>query len=320
MDRDKRWDRLEKAYNALVLSEGIFAKDALSAIDMAYERNENDEFVLPTILENTHCQINDNDTIIMYNFRPDRARELTRAFVTPSFDGFIRKKVIKNLFYMCMTQYDATINEVEVAFPPQTLSNTLGEYIASLDLNQLRIAETEKYAHVTFFFNGGFEAPSRNEDRILIPSPKVATYDLQPEMSANEVSDAVTDQIKSDKYDLIILNFANADMVGHTGKIDAAIKAIETLNTVIPQIVEAVLEKDGQILLTADHGNADYMLDENDNTVTAHSLNEVPLMHISNSPKELKSSGKLADIAPTLLELMNLPIPKEMTGESLLKR
>lgn len=320
MDRDKRWDRLEKAYNALVLSEGIFAKDALSAIDMAYERNENDEFVLPTILENTHCQINDNDAIIMYNFRPDRARELTRAFVTPSFDGFIRKKVIKNLFYMCMTQYDATINEVEVAFPPQTLSNTLGEYIASLDLNQLRIAETEKYAHVTFFFNGGFEAPSRNEDRILIPSPKVATYDLQPEMSANEVSDAVTDQIKSDKYDLIILNFANADMVGHTGKIDAAIKAIETLNTVIPQIVEAVLEKDGQILLTADHGNADYMLDENDNIVTAHSLNEVPLMHISNSPKELKSNGKLADIAPTLLELMNLPIPKEMTGESLLKR
>ncbi len=320
MDRDKRWERVEKAYDAMTLGVSHAAFEAATgcaAVDMAYLRDENDEFVQPT--STGAGVVNDNDAIIMFNFRPDRAREITRAFVDEYFDGFPRKKKIENLKYVCMTQYDATMPNVEIAFPPQTLENTFGDYIATKGLKQLRIAETEKYAHVTFFFNGGVEAPCDGEDRILVPSPKVATYDLQPEMSAPEVTDRVIQQIEKDQYDCIVLNFANADMVGHTGIMEAAVAAIETLNTCVPPIVDAVLAKGGQILLTADHGNADCMLDEDGNVVTAHSLNQVPLVHIAEAPVQLADGGKLADIAPTLLALMGLDIPKEMTGKSLVK-
>lgn len=317
MDRDKRWERVVLAYDAMTLGEGMHASTAAAAVTEAYERDENDEFVKPTVVDGgkTVC---DGDAMIMFNFRPDRAREITRAFVDTEFDGFERKKTINDLYYVCMTQYDAEMPNVNIAYPPQTLKETLGEYLAELGLKQLRIAETEKYAHVTFFFNGGVEAPNDNEDRILIPSPKVATYDLQPEMSAYLVTERVLEEINADKYDVIILNFANADMVGHTGDMNAAIAAIEALDKCVPQIVDAVLAKDGQILLTADHGNADNMLNEDGSVVTAHSLNDVPLLHIANAPIELKS-GKLADLAPTLLDLMGLTIPGEMTGDSLIK-
>lgn len=316
MDRDKRWDRVEKAYDAMTLGQGFSAVTGCAAVDAAYSRDENDEFVQPTVLGSG--TVDDGDAMIMYNFRPDRAREITRAFADPDFDGFTRKKVIKNLKYVCMTQYDASMPNVEVAFPPQTLKNTFGDYIASLGLTQLRIAETEKYAHVTFFFNGGVEAPCKGEDRILVPSPKVATYDLQPEMSAPQVTERVLEQIQSGKYDCIVLNFANADMVGHTGVMEAAVSAVETLDACVPQIVGAVLEQGGQILLTADHGNADCMTDEEGNVVTAHSLNPVPLVHIAKEPRSLAEGGRLCDIAPTMLELMGLSIPPEMTGRSLI--
>ena len=351
MDRDERWERVEKGYNALTLGEGMFANTALEAVELAYARDENDEFVLPTVItigstvdmgtngrtcdfltvtatetsDSTnmprHAQfasVSDGDAVVMFNFRPDRAREITRAFVDENFAGFERKKKISNLFYVCMTQYDATMPNVSVAFLPQSLENTLGEYISGLGLTQLRIAETEKYAHVTFFFNGGVEAPNKNEDRILIPSPKVATYDLKPEMSAYLVTDKVIEIIAEDKYDLIILNFANADMVGHTGIMDAAIKAIEALDECVQKIVDAMLAKNGQILLTADHGNADFMLDEKSNVITAHSTNPVPLVLISSESKELMDGGVLADIAPTLLNIMGLPVPDNMAGHSLI--
>lgn len=316
MDRDKRWERLEKAYDAMTLGEGFHAPTPAVAVSTAYERDENDEFVLPTVIDGA-TSVSDGDAMIMFNFRPDRAREITRAFVDSSFDGFNRKKTITDLCYICMTQYDAEMPNVTLAFPPESLTNTLGEYIADSGLKQLRIAETEKYAHVTFFFNGGVEAPNRNEDRILVPSPKVATYDMQPEMSAYEVTEKVIEAIDTDSYDLIILNFANADMVGHTGVMDAAVKAIEALDKCVPQIVDAVLDKGGQILLTADHGNADVMKDSSGNVVTAHSLNDVPLIHICDQPKSLKPGGRLCDIAPTLLKLMGLEIPREMTGTPL---
>ncbi len=318
MDRDKRWERVQLAYDAMTLGEGLQAADAESALQAAYDRDENDEFVKPSCVDGGH-PVSDGDAMIMFNFRPDRAREITRAFAADEFDGFERKKKIRDLCYICMTQYDAEMPNVQVAFPPQTLKATLGEYLADLGMTQLRIAETEKYAHVTFFFNGGVEAPNRNEDRILIPSPKVATYDMQPEMSAYQVTDQVLAQINSEKYDVIILNFANADMVGHTGIMEAAVAAVEALDKCVPKIVDAVLAKDGQILLTADHGNADSMLDAEGNTVTAHSLNEVPLLHIAKEPCSLKDGGKLADLAPTLLDLMGLAIPDEMTGKSLVK-
>lgn len=318
MDRDKRWERVVLAYDAMTLGEGLKAVSAQAAVTAAYERDENDEFVKPTCVEGGQ-PVKDGDAMIMFNFRPDRAREITRAFVSDDFDGFQRGKKIDDLFYVCMTQYDAEMPNVRIAYPPQTLKATLGEYLADLGLTQLRIAETEKYAHVTFFFNGGVEAPNRNEDRILIPSPKVATYDLQPEMSAYLVTDKVLEEIASDKYDVIILNFANADMVGHTGVMEAAVAAIEALDQCVPKIVEAVLAKDGQILLTADHGNADNMLNEDGSVVTAHSLNEVPLVHIAKKPVQLKDGGKLADLAPTLLQLMGITVPEEMTGESLIK-
>lgn len=334
MDRDKRWERLEKAYDALTLGEGLHAASGSEAVRSAYANELSDEFILPTVCDlgttaqASACTVNDNDSVIFCNFRPDRARELTRAFVDPDFDGFVRKKTVKNLVYVCMTQYDATMPNVEIAFPPQTIHNTLGEYLSACGLTQLRIAETEKYAHVTFFFNGGVEAQNPLEDRILIPSPKVATYDLKPEMSAFEVTDKVIEEIQTGIYDLIILNFANADMVGHTGVFDAAVKAVEALDSCVQKVVDAVLAADGQILLTADHGNADCMLDSDGNIVTAHSTNPVPLMHISNTPCVFKEeyrtcdnsaapAAKLADIAPTLLQLMGLPIPTEMDGSCL---
>jgi len=317
MDRDNRWERVELAYNAMVLGEGQASGSAVSAVENAYKRNENDEFVTPTLVEGGSV-IHDLDSIIMFNFRPDRAREITRTFADQTFDGFTRRKILKGLHYVCLTQYDSKMPNVKVAFLPQSLDNTLGQYLASLHLNQLRIAETEKYAHVTFFFNGGVEAPNPGEDRLLIPSPKVATYDLQPEMSAPAVTQKVLDQIASDKYDVIILNFANADMVGHSGIFEAAKAAVEALDQCVAQVVDAVLAKGGQILLTADHGNADEMLDETGAVQTAHSLNPVPLVYISNRPKPLRTGGVLADLAPTLLDMMGLEIPKEMTGKSLL--
>ncbi|MDD4199971.1 MAG: 2,3-bisphosphoglycerate-independent phosphoglycerate mutase, partial [Eubacteriales bacterium] len=313
MDRDKRWDRLKKAYDAMTVAEGLHASSGQEAIAEAYERNENDEFVLPTIVdgsdEYTDGFVKDGDSIIMFNFRPDRAREITRAFVDRNFDGFERKRLIKDLCYICMTQYDAEMPNVTLAYPPETPANTLGFYISSLGMKQLRIAETEKYAHVTFFFNGGIEEPEAGEDRILVQSPSVPTYDIQPGMSASEVTARVLEAINGDKYDLIILNYANADMVGHTGVMEAAVKAIETLDKCVPQVVDAVLAKGGQILLTADHGNADEMADSEGNILTAHSLNDVPLVNISASPAPLKDGGRLCDIAPTLLKMMNLDIP-----------
>ena len=326
MDRDKRWERLEKAYDALTLSEGLKASDSAEAIRQSYEKDETDEFVQPTIINSV--PIESGDSVIFINFRPDRAREITRALVDPEFEGFGRKKTVDNLVYVCMAEYDATMPNVKVAFPPEDVDPTLGKIIADLGLRQLRIAETEKYAHVTFFFNGGVEAPNKGEDRILINSPKVATYDLQPEMSAPEVATTVIDKIKEDTYDLIILNFANPDMVGHTGVFDAAVRAIETLDGLIGQIEEAILAQDGQILLTADHGNADYMIDEDGNVVTKHSTSVVPLCHICREPRQFTAEayttadgetayGKLADISPTLLTLMGLDVPAGMEGNIL---
>jgi len=318
MDRDKRWERLEKAYNALTLCEGVKVDNPRDAIELAYERNETDEFVSPTVL--SQRSIEDDDSVIFYNFRPDRAREITRAFVDPEFKGFKRKKTVNNLVYVCMTQYDPTIPNVLVAYPPKKIKVTLGETISKNGLRQLRIAETEKYAHVTFFFNGGIETPYKNEDRILIPSPKVPTYDMQPEMSAYEVTEKVISVIDKEKYDLIILNYANADMVGHTGNFGAAVKAIETLDKLVPEVVEAILKHEGQLLITADHGNADTMLDEKGALVTAHSLAKVPLCHVSADPKILSDGGKLSDIAPTILTLMGLDVPDyEMKGKVLVK-
>ena len=285
-------------------------------MDNSYAKDENDEFVQPTVVN--AVPMKSGDSVIFINFRPDRAREITRALVDPDFSGFERKAVLKDLNYVCMAEYDATMPNVSVAFPPQDVDPTLGKTIADLGLRQLRIAETEKYAHVTFFFNGGVEAPNVNEDRILIPSPKVPTYDMQPEMSAPEVASTVIEKIKEDIYDLIILNFANPDMVGHTGVFDAAVKAIETLDGLVGQIAETILAQDGQILLTADHGNADTMLDEEGKPVTKHSTSVVPLCHICNEPVPFKkTTGKLADIAPTILTLMGLEVPDGMEGDVL---
>ena len=325
MDRDKRWERLQKAYDALTLGLARKADSGCEAVRAAYESGETDEFIIPTICC-PEATVQNGDAIIFCNFRPDRAREITRAFVDTDFDNYAFRRTAnpKNIKYVCMTQYDAEMPGVEVAFPPQTIRNTLGEYLSSQGLHQLRIAETEKYAHVTFFFNGGVEQASPLEDRILVPSPKVATYDLKPEMSAPEVTQQVLEEIDADKYDVIILNFANADMVGHTGVFHAAVKAVETLDGCVEQIAKAVLEKNGQILLTADHGNADCMVDSDGNIVTAHSTNPVPLVHISADPcsftEEAKNGcGKLADIAPTLLRLMGLKAPSDMTGSCLVE-
>lgn len=321
MDRDNRWERVQLAYDAMTLGIGQTADTAVAAIENAYNREENDEFVKPTVILSGNkpiALVEENDSMIMFNFRPDRAREITRSFVDHGFGGFERSKAFSKIHYVCFTQYDADMPNVEVAFPPQSLKNTLGEYLSDLGLHQLRIAETEKYAHVTFFFNGGVEEPNPNEDRILIPSPKVATYDLKPEMSAYEVADKVVEEINAEKYDVIILNFANPDMVGHTGIIPAAVNAIETVDTCVGKVVKAIRSKQGNLLLTADHGNADKMLDETGNPVTAHSTNKVPFMIISDQNIALRDDGILADIAPSMLQLMNIPVPKEMTGRTLI--
>lgn len=320
MDRDKRWDRVEKAYNALVKGEGEKATSAISAIESSYQQEVFDEFVLPTVICNNSNEplatIQDNDSVIFFNYRPDRAREITRSLVDPEFEGFETKPL--NLYYVCFTQYDETIPNVHIAFKPESLKNTFGEYVSNQGLTQLRIAETEKYAHVTFFFNGGEEKQYPGEDRILVPSPKVQTYDMQPEMSAVEVTDKVVEAIRSDKYDCIILNYANPDMVGHTGNLEAAIKAIETIDECVARVVVAIEEKNGMIIMTADHGNAEQMIDyKTGEPHTAHTTNIVPLVLIGVEGVQLKS-GKLADLAPTMLELMGLQKPEEMTGESII--
>ncbi len=317
MDRDNRWDRVEKAYAALVYGEGGHVTDPVAAIEESYKNEVTDEFIVPVIVEGTPA-ISENDSIIFMNFRPDRAREITRAFVDPMFSGFERKKGYFPVKYVCTTQYDANMPNVSVAFEKEKLENTFGEYVSRLGLKQLRIAETEKYAHVTFFFNGGVETVYEGEDRVLIPSPKVATYDLQPEMSAIEVTDAVVERIESRQYDVIILNFANCDMVGHTGVIEAAVKAAETVDTCVGRVVEAMKGIGGITIITADHGNAEEMLQPDGvSPMTAHTTNLVPFV-IVGADVQLKE-GKLADIAPTMLDLMGLGKPEEMTGNSLIK-
>lgn len=318
MDRDNRWERVEKAYAAMVYGEGNQADNPVKAVENSYGEEVTDEFVVPTVVEGGDT-IKANDSVIFYNFRPDRAREITRTFVDPDFNGFERKNGFFPLTYVCMTQYDATMPNVEVAFKPQSLKNTLGEYISDKGMNQLRIAETEKYAHVTFFFNGGVEKQYPNEDRILVKSPAVATYDLQPEMSAYEVTDKLVEAIETGKYDVIILNFANCDMVGHTGVFEAAVKAVEAVDTCVGKVTDAIAKMDGVALITADHGNADKMVDEDGEPFTAHTTNPVPFC-VVGYPCKLREGGRLADIAPTMLEILNLEQPEEMTGKSLIEK
>ena len=318
MDRDNRWERVEKAYAALVYGEGEKNPDAVDAMQKSYDNGVTDEFIVPTVVTEG-ATIGENDSVICFNFRPDRAREITRTFVDADFDGFERKNGFFPLCYVCMTQYDAKMPNVDVAFKPESLTNTFGEYIADKGLSQLRIAETEKYAHVTFFFNGGVEAPYKNEDRALIASPKVATYDLQPEMSAPEVTEEVLKRIESEKYDVIILNFANCDMVGHTGVFECAVKAVETVDECVGKVVDAVRARGGVVCITADHGNADQMIDpETKDVFTAHTTNPVPFI-VAGKECTLREGGRLADIAPTLLDIMGIEKPAEMSGESLIK-
>ena len=321
MDRDNRWERVEQAYKAMVLGEGNKDTSAVNAIKKSYNDGVTDEFVVPTVITDENGAalgtISENDSVVFFNFRPDRAREISRTIVDKEFDGFDRK--FFDTYFVCMTQYDASMPNVDVAFKPQTLVNTFGEYISRKGLRQLRIAETEKYAHVTFFFNGGVEEVYDGEDRALINSPKVATYDLQPEMSAYEVCDEVVKRIESGEYDVIVLNFANCDMVGHTGVFDAAVKAVETVDECLGRTVDAIIKMGGTALITADHGNADQMLDYDTNDVfTAHTTNVVPLVMIGEESGAKLKNGRLADLAPTLLDLMGLEKPEEMSGESLL--
>lgn len=322
MDRDNRWDRVEKAYAALVYGEGVITDDAAEAVRASYKtvdadgKNLTDEFVLPTVISGTE-RIASGDSVIFFNFRPDRAREITRTFVDPDFSGFERKGGKLDLTYVCMTQYDASMPNVLVAYKPQSLKNTLGEFLSNKGLTQLRIAETEKYAHVTFFFNGGVEVEYNGEDRILVKSPKVATYDMQPEMSAEPVCDKVVEAIESGKYDVVILNFANCDMVGHTGIFEAAVKAVETVDTCVGRVAEATTKMGGVMLLTADHGNADCMIDTDGSPFTAHTTNPVPFAVIGKDCK-LREGGKLCDISPTIIKLLGLDKPEEMTGESII--
>ena len=316
MDRDNNWDREKKAYDAFVYGEGDHAANWQEAVEKSYANDVTDEFIIPCVT----CEggrVEEDDTVIFMNFRPDRARQMTRIFADDKFDGFERKYFHVN--FVCMAQYDATMPNVEVAYPPVDLKNVLGEYLSKNGKTQLRIAETEKYAHVTFFFNGGVEEPYEGEDRCVIPSPKVATYDLQPEMSAYKVADECVKRIESGKYDVIILNFANCDMVGHTGVFEAAVKAVEAVDECVGKVTEAVLKAGGAVLLTADHGNADKMLvDDSDDPFTAHTTNPVPLVAIGTDAKDLKKGGVLADLIPTMLDVMDMPKPDEMTGHSLL--
>ena len=322
MDRDNRWDRVERAYNALTRGEGGTAVSAAAGIQASYDAEVNDEFVEPFVVVEDGkpvATVKDNDSVIFFNFRPDRAREITRAFCDDDFKGFARDRRL-NLTYVCFTDYDDTIANKLVAFKKEAIVNTFGQFLADHDMTQARIAETEKYAHVTFFFNGGVEEPNKGEDRILVPSPKVATYDLQPEMSAPAVCDKLVEAIKSGKYDVVIINFANPDMVGHTGIEDAAIKAIETVDACVGRAVDAVKEMDGVLFICADHGNAEQLVDyETGTPFTAHTTNPVPFILVNADPSyKLREGGCLADIAPTLIELMGMEQPKEMTGKSLL--
>ena len=322
MDRDKRWERIKLAYDAMVNGIGQKATDPIIAIEKSYQQEVFDEFIEPIVMCGPNNEpvatIGEHDSVIFFNFRPDRARQITRSLVDDNFDGFETKKL--NLFFVCFTQYDETMPNVHVAFKPTRLKNTFGEYISKHGLKQLRIAETEKYAHVTFFFNGGEEKVFEGEDRILVPSPKVATYDLKPEMSAYEVTEKLINAIKEDKYDSIILNYANPDMVGHTGSLEAAIKAIEAIDECVGKDIEIAKEKKAVILITADHGNAEQMIDyKTGEPHTAHTTNPVPLILFGMDNVTLKS-GKLADLAPTMLDIMGLEKPEEMTGESLIVR
>ncbi len=324
MDRDNRWDRVQLAYNALTKGEGKQASDPVALIQASYDEGVNDEFVVPTVvMENGApvATIKDGDSVIFYNFRPDRAREITRVFCADEFDGFDRGERIKTT-YVCFTEYDVTIPNKEVAFHKVSITNTFGEFLAANGLTQARIAETEKYAHVTFFFNGGVEAPNAGEDRILVKSPKVATYDLKPEMSAYEVCDKLVEAIEADKYDVIIINFANPDMVGHTGVEDAAIKAVEAVDECVGKAVAALQKVGGQMFICADHGNAEQLVDyETGDSFTAHTTNPVPFILVNyDEAYTLREGGCLADIAPTLIEMMELTQPVEMSGKSLLVR
>ena len=316
MDRDNAWDRVEKAYAAMVYGEGVEGCCPVGAIKKSYEEGVTDEFMVPTVLDKEGT-IKAGDSVIFFNFRPDRARQITRAFVDPDFTGFPRKNGFFPLHFVCMTQYDATMPNVHVAFPPEALTMTMGEYISKNGLTQLRIAETQKYAHVTFFYNGGEEKTFPGEDRILIKSPDVETFDLKPEMSAYEVTDAVVKAIEEDKYNMIILNYANCDMVGHTGIEEAATKAVEAVDTCVGRTVDAILKAGGAALITADHGNAEKMKEPDGAPFTAHTTNPVPLI-VAGYPCKLRDGGRLADLSPTMLDIMGLPKPPEMDGESLI--
>ena len=316
MDRDNAWDRVEKAYAAMVYGEGVEGCCPVGAIKKSYEEGVTDEFMVPTVLDKEGA-IKAGDSVIFFNFRPDRARQITRAFVDPDFTGFPRKNGFFPLHFVCMTQYDATMPNVHVAFPPEALTMTMGEYISKHGLTQLRIAETEKYAHVTFFYNGGEEKTFPGEDRILIKSPDVETFDLKPEMSAYEVTDAVVKAIEEDKYNMIILNYANCDMVGHTGIEEAAAKAVEAVDACVGRTVDAILKAGGAALITADHGNAEKMKEPDGAPFTAHTTNPVPLI-VAGYPCKLREGGRLADLSPTMLDIMGLPKPPEMDGESLI--
>ncbi|WP_145591939.1 2,3-bisphosphoglycerate-independent phosphoglycerate mutase [Yersinia rochesterensis] len=321
MDRDNRWDRVQLAYDLLTQAKGEFTADnAVAGLQAAYARNENDEFVKPTVIKaagEADAAMNDGDALIFMNFRADRARQITRTFVNADFDGFKRDKVVNFGDFIMLTEYAADI-KAACAYPPASLSNTFGEWLMKHDKTQLRISETEKYAHVTFFYNGGVEEPFKGEDRILINSPKVATYDLQPEMSSAELTEKLVGAIASGKYDVIICNYPNGDMVGHTGDYDAAVKAVETLDNCIEQVVAAVKAVDGQLLITADHGNAEQMSDPATGQAhTAHTSLPVPLIYVGNKEVKAVSGGKLSDIAPTMLSLMEMEIPQEMTGKPL---
>ena len=318
MDRDNNWDREEKAYAAFVYGEGNHAANAQEAIDASYAADVTDEFVVPVVT----CEggrVEDGDTVIFMNFRPDRARQMTRVFCDDDFKGFERRGGRKQVHYVCMAEYDATMPNCEVAYPPVELKNVLGQYLSDNGKTQLRIAETEKYAHVTFFFNGGVEAPYPGEDRKVIPSPKdVATYDLKPQMSAPEVAAECKARIESGKYDVIILNFANCDMVGHTGVFDAAVKAVEAVDAAVNEVVTAALKAGGCVFLTADHGNAEKMKNPDGSPFTAHTTNVVPFVVIGCGDVKLREGGCLADIAPTMLPYIGLPVPAEMTGKSII--
>lgn len=326
MDRDNIWERVDKAYRAIADGEGIYEENPIDAMQHSYDNGVTDEFVIPTIITEGGkpvATVNKGDSIIFANFRPDRARMITRSFIYEDFDGFKREKGFLAPVFVSYTQYDVTFNDkLDVAFKPESYTNTLGEYLSKCGLKQFRIAETQKYAHVTFFFNGGVEAANPNEDRILIDSPKIATFDLKPEMSAYEVADKAVETIKSGEYDVMILNFANCDMVGHTGIMEAAIKAVKAVDECVKKVVTAIQSVGGQVLITADHGNADCMYDtEVKEPFTAHTTNPVPLIKIDDKRDiGLLDGGKLCDIAPTMLDMMGIDIPAEMTGHSLLKK